>query len=235
MVPDALTSNALSYSSPGASDTSESGSQANCYDGNDGTAFSYYGHHGGDGSLHSYLSLTSTWTNPVTIQYIYAYIGSQQDGGNYFGSSYRSYEIDIYYSGAWNSIGTNYTTPGKAGDGAPWTYWNPTITGPWTGVTGVRITSDIYSQSYEGNSNQYNWINLYTLSAFRELLPTAFKVKKGSGIISRGGHPLVSTDDLRMYQDGAIISLPLVATSSPLASPIRIYTSSGVKALSLAG
>ena len=59
MVPDALTSNALSYSSPGASDTSESGSQANCYDGNDGTAFSYYGHHGGDGltkAFHEKLS-----------------------------------------------------------------------------------------------------------------------------------------------------------------------------------
>lgn len=238
MVSDVNSVNTITPNQSGASDTSQSGGISNIYDNNVSTNYFYYAHHGGDGSVDGYLTFDSTWTNAVIIQQLVVNGTIQMDGGNYFGA--RGAELDFYVQlkigGVWTTISnTGAIANGKAGDGAQPYNWTPTINGPWSNVTGIRFYMHAFATSYEGNRNQYVWLYMNEVHCYRELLPEVLRIKKGSGVISIGGHAVSSADPLRISKSGVTMSIPLVVTTDPQASPIRVKTSAGIKALPLAG
>lgn len=236
LVPQSGTSKSINPSSSGASDTSQSGSLGNIYDGNNGTYYMQYAHHGGDGSVDGYLTFDATWTDAKTIYQVYVNGTIQMDGGNYFDARGSELDFTVYLkiNGSWTSIAsTGNIQNGKASDGAsPYNYVN-TINGTWNNVTGVRFYLHSYASSYEGNRNQYCWLYCNEVKCYREKYEEAFRMKSSSGTIKIGCQTL-NNHPVRFRKGSTTVGLPLVSTSDGQASGLRFRHSGTTKSFILA-
>ncbi len=227
----------LSPTSSGASDTSQSGSIGNIYDGNPSTNFLWYVHHNDDGTVEGYLDLQATWVKPRTIYRVYANGTAHMDGGNYFTDRGSEFDFStyLYYGGGWQNIAASgVIRNGKAGDGAQPYNWISDVSGQWDSVTGARFYMHVLSSSYEGNRQQFGWLWMNEFAAFREAFTEFKRIRKPSGTIRIGSQSLKSTSKLRTSKNGVIYELPLLDLDDPDASPYRIYDGTAVKAFALA-
>lgn len=225
-----------SWSYYATSEQSTSGSGADAYDHNAGTAFGCLGHHGGDGSVEVALQLELTWAVPCKIYRVYGNVYLQTYGGNYRddgNGGWRHYYIQLRINGVWTTI-NQYDIKDALGSNQ-WGYesYVRDLTTGWDNVTGARIYSYVHSYSYEGDRQQFGRLYLYEFNVYREAIIEIFRVHRAAGqqkigCVELNGHKL------RMRKGGTTFGLPLVATTDPQASAVRIYDGAAVKSLALA-
>ena len=128
--------------------------------------------------------------------------------------------VSLYYSGSYHSIGTLST--GTALDN--------TFDGSWTNVTAIKITGvgDSAAGTSPPNVAQLGIYEVYAEGTYG--VDSGFRVKTSSGTIPLAEERTLSS--AARYRRGTTNrSFVLVDVSSAIASPVRVYTSSGVKAI----
>lgn len=166
--------------------------------------------HGVSCELHSYV----TFPYPVTVTSVGAQF--QASGGDQ--GSVSTYKAFLYYSGAWHQVDT---VVNSASPSATWQNNSPytprIVTGTWNNVT----VADIYG-SVVGVADFF----LQQIAILGvPYSDSGLRVKTPGGIVSIGSVPLSQTffpNVLRIKKSSGVVTVPLVATSDPTASSVRM-------------
>jgi len=237
LVPKSYTSKSVTGSisgSDGGTVGSWSGSQDSMYDANDTTYYQYQAYHNGDGHAEASFTFDDTWTYPVTIYSCRMKGAYLTYGGNYKISKYR-FIIYLKVSSSWTSVYDTGLITGALGSNS-WATVNfdQTVSTGWANVTGIRGYMYGYSYSYEGDRKQYVKLQNYQLEVRRQKYEELFRVKKSSSTAQIGSFENSGSYKLKVYKGSSVVSVPLLNTADPMASPVRVYDGSSVKSLPLA-
>jgi len=233
IIPNSWVTKILSRSVIQGGYVSEVGVVANTYDLNDATYIEDYIAHGGDGTVEGSMQIEYTWAKPLTIATIRAKAKIDNNAGNYTNAN-SSISQWLRINGTWTKIDEALSTSSWSNSRGTALSYDITVSTGWALVTGYRIYIYGRQYSYEGDRNQRIWPMIYEVAVNREKLVEIVRIKKPSGIISIGSNALTSAHKLRINKNGTIYGIPLLDTDDPMASPIRIYSGSAVKALALA-
>jgi hypothetical protein len=209
---------------------------SNIYDNNSST---YWGAHweikGDDNIVTLTTQAEATWTVPITVSRVLskAYMYAQFDGDSYWGE-WQDYYLYVRIGSTWTTISSQKTVfPPKHG-GVNTTTHNYDSSSKRVNITGVRYRARNYARSHSNPYNPNEWIRtqnkLYTMAVYSDIDDSGLRVREGSTTTKIASHP-VDGENLRYYDGTRVMGIPLVSTSDSEASPIRIRTSSGTKAV----
>jgi hypothetical protein len=103
-----------------------------------------------------------------------------------------------------------------------------------TNVLGVRLRAWATSGVAGGGSYESELAYIYELEVLREKYEEAFRVKKGASNIIIGCHALTSSHALRLRRSGITVGIPLLDSTDPMASSLKIRKAGVSKFLPLA-
>lgn len=205
----------------------------------DGNASTYWGAlwdwWGDDGVTTLVTTAETTWTENLKISAVTvsAYMLCDFDGDSYTGE-YQTYTLYLKIDGDWTQITTQNTVFPSKHDSSNTTSHDYSSSAGWSNVTGIRyvLTNRGSSQSSEYSPGQHitSTNKIYTISALIDWADSGIRVRNGASTISIASHTL-DGDKLRYNDSGTIKGIPLVATTSGFASPIRIKTGTDILAL----
>lgn len=206
----------------GTGSGSSVGTPGNAFDEDDSTVYYWIGRDFGIGDeitvtatcwVQSEFASTQDIDKMVTI--VKAYIPAS-------GTRTLTYTLEAYYDSAWHTIGSGSLTNMKK---TLKTFNNLAL----TGVTKVKV-----SISSSITTTTTGWIYCYAyayeLYAY-EFYDKGVRIRDGAATISIGCKSDYTSYKLRVQKYSTTYGIPLVATDNAVASPVRIYDGSNVKAL----
>jgi len=119
-----------------------------------------------------------------------------------------------------------------------WTFnrytWDDTfcVTSGGQGVIGYYLPSGTYGRTYYGSSSYNTRIEGFSYTPAPTYVDCGLRIRTGTLTLAIACEPAGTlTSPLRIRKGGSTYGIVLVATTDANASPLRIQTSSGVKAL----
>jgi hypothetical protein len=173
---------------------------------------------GGDAYINYWASITFSQATVINKVEICHEAGADQVGGT-------TWYVDLYYAGAWNVVMTET-------DNFPKTT-HSSATG-WSGVSAIRVRAVGEASSPPQEHPAIIWHSTYELRAWGPppYVDCGLRIRTGTQTLAIACEPAgILTSPLRIRKGATTYGIVLVATTDPNASPIRIWTSSGVKAL----
>lgn len=191
------------------------GTPPNAFDENDST---YYG-----GDNFPELESTTTWvesnfSTPRNINRIKTILQTFLSG---------SYIISAYYSGNWHTVSAGTTNAYSQSDTTIIDLTNLSL----NEVTKVKISTT--SPAFQSGYGWISWAFVYELSAYGpDYVDIGLRAYDGNNIVKVICEPPGSlTSPLRIRKGSTTYGIPLVDSSSSMASKIRVKTNSGIKFL----
>ena len=182
--------------------------QAYVHDGNDTTYSRAYSTNGGGD-----VTYTITLPNTRGLTEIKFYVKGIVNGSAYGNITFS------YYDGSWHDLAT-ITAPSS-------TTWY-TYNAGYANVSKIKVYCTTY---YASGPGYYAEEYIYTITANGEYNDSGLRVQKSGSIVSIAYEPLLASHKLRFRKGGTTVGIPLVPTTDSLASPVRIYNGSAIKAL----
>lgn len=191
----------------------------NIKDGNTGT---YYGFNGAPSggfsdSGNCILEFIITFSSPVYIDRVWPYL-------NISGAYLNTSNVTLI---AYDNVGAATTLLNQSNGGSGFPSYNS-----WFSYEKLcsQITLTLTGRSVNSPGGATLYLQCFELAAFSSYVDSGVHVNTAGSVVALG-EDLLSLSSVRTYKSSSVVPLILVPITDPSASPVRVSTSEGIKAI----